>query len=73
MVKTPTTKALKLRRIIMVALRMNRKVFMVFFSRRTFHHVRVIGGDIEESAFRVHGSVFDVDKLVTWLGIVLKR
>lgn len=53
MVKAPTIKAFKLRRIMMVALRMNRKLFMVFFSRRTFHHVRLVGGHIEESAFKV--------------------
>lgn len=73
MVKALTIKTLKLRRIMMVALRMNRKVFMVFISRRTFHHVRVVGGHIEDNAFKVQGSVLDVDKLVTWLGIVLRR
>lgn len=73
MVNVLILKTLKLRRIMMVALRMNKKVFMVFISRRTFHNVRVVGGHVEDSAFRVQGSVLDVDKLVTWLGIVLRR
>lgn len=47
MVKAPTIKAPKLRRIMVVALRMNIKVLIVFFSRRTFHYVRLVGGHIE--------------------------
>lgn len=73
MVKALTIKTLKPRRIMMVALKMNKKVFMVFISRRTFHYVRVVGGHIEDSAFRIQGSVLDVDNLVIWLGIVLRR
>lgn len=71
--KAPTVEVLKLRRIMVVALKMNKKMLMVFLSRRTFHHVRLVGGHIEESAFKVQASVLAVDKLVIWLEIVLRR
>lgn len=47
MVKALTIKVPKLRRIMVVALKMNIKVLIVLFSRRIFHHVRLVRGHIE--------------------------